>query len=55
MTVCYHYIRFVNLYLFRICMGCLNHGMSSTTFKHALNKSVTIMSINVSTNFCTKS
>ena len=52
MTVCYHCISFVNLYLF--CMECLHHGMSSTTFIHALNKSATIMSINLNTNFYEK-
>ena len=53
MAVCYHCISFVNLYLF--CMECSHHGKFSTTFKHAFNKSATIMSINVNTNFCTKS
>ena len=53
MAVCYHYISFVNLYLF--CMEWLHHGMSSATFKHALNKSSMITFINLNTNFCTKS
>ena len=52
MTVCYHCISFVNLYLF--CMECLHHGMSSATLKHAPNKSATITFINVNTNFCRK-
>ena len=53
MTVCYHCISFVNLHLF--CVECLYHDMSSATLKHARNKSVMIMSINVNTNFCSKS
>ena len=53
MAVCYYPISFVNLYLF--CVGCLHHDMSSATFKHARIKSARITSINVNTNFCTKS
>ena len=45
MAVWYHCISFVNLHLF--CVECLHHQMSPATFKHALNKSATIMSINV--------
>ena len=52
MAVCCHCISFVNLHLF--CVECLHHGMSPATFKHALNKSATITSINMYTNFCTK-